>query len=167
MATSARHSLQQAGHESPEQPPTTAATALSLHHGAPHRWHPSACSAWAQTTTSSRRRCAYTCPTEALRALMSARLVRIGVLAHGPRLGVVVRRVGVQVQEVLGRVLPDAQVAHGSRRAAARRPHALLHLPEPCNSNRLCQSDCWTRTSSEVMTADETLRRRCDAAAAT
>ena len=38
--------------------------------------------------------------------------VLVGVLSHGPRLGVVMRRVGVEVAQVLGRVLPDPQVAH-------------------------------------------------------
>ena len=38
--------------------------------------------------------------------------VLVGVLSHGARLGVVVRRVGVEVAQVLGRVLPDPQVAH-------------------------------------------------------
>ena len=44
--------------------------------------------------------------------LLVGGLVWLGVGAHGPGLGVVVGRVGVQVVQVLGRVLADAQVAH-------------------------------------------------------
>eukprot|EP00968_Pinguiococcus_pyrenoidosus_P020568 scaffold2448_cov250-Pinguiococcus_pyrenoidosus.AAC.19 len=39
--------------------------------------------------------------------------VRQRVLSHGARLGIVVRRVGVQVQQVLGLVLAQAKVSHG------------------------------------------------------
>ena len=52
------------------------------------------------------------------------------VLAHRPRLRVVVRRRQVQVAEVLGGVLANAQVTNSHRRAASRGPHALLHLHE-------------------------------------
>lgn len=52
-----------------------------------------------------------------------------------PRLGVVVCRVGIQVEEVLGGVLSDAQVAHGTGGASSRGAHTLLHLPEPCAAN--------------------------------
>ena len=38
--------------------------------------------------------------------------VLVGVLPHGARLGVVVRRVGVEVAQVFRRVLPDPQVPH-------------------------------------------------------
>ncbi len=53
-------------------------------------------------------------------------LLRVGVLAHGARLGVVVGGVDVQVVQVLGGVLTQAQVAH--RRLGGRR--VALHLQQ-------------------------------------
>ena len=49
-----------------------------------------------------------------------------------------------QVEEVLGGVLPDAQVAHTARGSACRGAHALLHLAKACSmgpaSDRLAQT---------------------------
>eukprot|EP00955_Chlamydomonas_euryale_P105565 365647-Chlamydomonas_euryale.AAC.21 len=70
----------------------------------------------------------------ARKELLARGLVGQRVLAHGARLGVVVCGVEVEVEQVLGGVLADAQVAHRARRAAARRAHALLDLAEPCQA---------------------------------
>mmetsp|Transcript_49540 Transcript_49540/g.85156 ORF Transcript_49540/g.85156 Transcript_49540/m.85156 type:complete len:563 (+) Transcript_49540:456-2144(+) len=55
--------------------------------------------------------------------------VRERVRAHRPGLGVVEGRVGVQVAQVLGRVLADAQVAHGLLHLRAA--HAALPVDAP------------------------------------
>ena len=67
---------------------------------------------------------------ELQRELRGRVVLRRRVLAHRPRLRVVVRRRQVQVAEVLGGVLSNAQVTNSHRRAASRGPHALLHLHE-------------------------------------
>ena len=56
--------------------------------------------------------------------------VRKRVFTHGARLRIVVRRVDVQVEQILGRVFAHAQVAHRSRGAAARRSHRALDVRE-------------------------------------
>lgn len=56
---------------------------------------------------------------------------RQGVLPHGAGLGVVVRRVGVQVAQVLGRVLTDTQVAHCTRHHAQVRARRRQRGREP------------------------------------
>eukprot|EP00966_Prymnesium_polylepis_P253982 5869317-Prymnesium_polylepis.1 len=59
--------------------------------------------------------------------------VRVGVCAHRARLGVVVGGRRVQVDQVLGQILPDPQVAHRHLRsaragAAARRADTLPNV---------------------------------------
>lgn len=53
--------------------------------------------------------------------------ILVGRLAHGSRLGVVVRALDVEVAQVLGRVLADAQVADG---------HALSDQPSAQSGQR-------------------------------
>eukprot|EP00961_Rhodomonas_salina_P281758 3807336-Rhodomonas_salina.1 len=43
----------------------------------------------------------------------------VGVRAHRARLRVVIRRLDVEVSEILGRILADTQVAHGYARLEA------------------------------------------------
>lgn len=79
----------------------------------------------------------------------AAHPVGVGVLPHGPALGVVMGAVGVQVEQVLGGVLTDAQVAHGAGGATSSRAHTLLDLTKGCGrGGRGCGQAAATQTDA-------------------
>ena len=63
--------------------------------------------------------------------LLRVRQVRVRIRPHRPTLRVVVRRVHVQVEQVLGGVLANPEVSHRPGRSSSCRPHPLLNLVEP------------------------------------
>ena len=65
------------------------------------------------------------------------RLVWQWISTHGPRLGVVMRRVGIQVVKILGCVLSYPEISDRARSSSASRPYLLLKLPKSYTALRL------------------------------
>ena len=71
-------------------------------------------------------------------------LVRLGVLTHTAGFGVIMRRVGVQVEQILGCIFSNTQVTHRPCCSSTRSTDTLLDFAVTCikNSGRAQSSDC-------------------------